>query len=183
MGKIKQPDPVKLFIGITFNSDVDVEKIYPLLEQEFGRIDKISPVIDFSSFTSYYEPEMGKSLQKVWVSFDQLIMPSELPQIKVKTNDLEVDCSGTDTQRDVNLDPGYIGQANLILATTKNYSHRIYLDKGIYGDVHYIYSQKKFQPQNWTYPDYKEPSVIEFFHELRELYLLQLKERSKDGHI
>jgi hypothetical protein len=175
MGKIKEPDPVKLFSGITFNPKHDPEKIVDVLRREYGEVDLISSVVDFSLFTDYYQEEMGESLKKFWVSFERLIHPSDLPGIKHRTNELEFMLSAGKEKREVNLDPGYITRANMILATTKNYSHRIYLSEGIYGDVHYIYAQKRFQIQPWTYPDYREDEVIEFFHKVRERYLKQLK--------
>ena len=74
----------------------------------------------------------------------------------------------------VNLDPGYISEVKLVLATTKNYAHRIYLRDGIYGDVHLSFTQNSFQVQPWTYPDYQQKAVIEFFNLVRQNYLQQI---------
>lgn len=183
MGIIKKPDPVKLFIAITYNSYIDLESLLEVLKKNYGDSDLISPIIDFSSFTDYYQPEMGANLQKCWISFKKLIHPGELPAIKHQTNELEVLLSREKEHRDVNLDPGYITRANMILATTKNYSHRIYLTDGIYGDVHYIFSNKKFQLQPWTYPDYKEDVIRHFFEKVRDVYLQQLKGREQNGNL
>ena len=92
-------------------------------------------------FSSYYNPEMGQNLKRLWISFEKLFFSSELASIKVFTNSLE-DSFAVNCKRQINIDPGYITPANVVLATTKDYSHRIYLDKGIYGEVTTIYKKK-----------------------------------------
>ncbi len=98
-----------------------------------------------------------------------------MPEIKVKTNALEQEISGAG-QRIVNIDPGYLNLSKVVLATTKDYSHRLYLGQGIFGDLHLVFINKTFQTQPWTYPDYKQPSVIEFFLKLRGAYRKKLGE-------
>ena len=79
-----------------------------------------------------------------------------------------------ESKRRINIDPGYISQAKLILATTKNYSHRIFIGKGIFGDVHMQFSNKSYRSQPWTYPDYKDEKNVTFFNNVRQRYLEQL---------
>ena len=93
--------------------------------------------------------------------------------LKIQTNKIEEKYSENNKRR-INIDPGYVTQAKLVLATTKNYSHRIHLAKGIFGDVHLTVYKGKFKPNPWTYPDYKEKFVLEFFDNVRKIYLESL---------
>jgi len=175
MGIIKEHPPVKLIIAITYHSGIDVESVIKELEYLISFVDKRSEIYEFSEFTSYYEGEMGSNLKKCFIALLDLIAPEELTSIKVKTNALE-EKYDFDNKRQVNIDPGYITQAKLILATTKNYSHRIYIGEGIFADVHMHFSNKSYQPQSWTYPDYKDGNNVDFFNSVRKRYLEQLAE-------
>jgi hypothetical protein len=103
-----------------------------------------------------------------------LIRQEDLASIKVQTNMLE-DGQAEKGNRLVNIDPGYLVAERLVLASGKNYTHRIYLRKGIYADLTLIYRDKDYQPLAWTYPDYGEPEVRRWLRALREMYLLQLR--------
>ena len=176
MGRIKKHPPVKLIIGLTYAPGVMLENVLERLEQKFSSIEKRSNSYIFSSFTTYYANEMGENLTKLFLVFARLIEPVTLPDIKIETNKLEEEY-GVAAGRQVNLDPGYISEAKLVLATTKNYAHRIYLDKGIFGDIHLTYTNQSFQKQSWTYPDYQQEGIINFFNEIRHKYLHQLGEK------
>lgn len=175
MGSIKKHPPVKLIIGVTYAPDIKPADIYEILERKFSSIEKRSDPYDFNSFTRYYIREMGENLTKLFLVFARLIDPVQLPDIKNETNWLEEEFA-LQEKRKINLDPGYISEAKSVLATTKNYAHRIYLDKGIYGDIHLSYTSNSFQKQPWTYPDYQQTLVIEFFNQIRHKYLHQLGE-------
>ena len=110
---------------------------------------------------------MGAETNKIFVSFKHLISVETLADIKIKTNEIEQQFL-KNNRRTVNIDPGYLTQAKVVLATTKDYSHRIYLGKGIFADLHLSYQDKLYRSQLWTYPDYKQKHVIEFFCRLRE---------------
>ena len=79
-----------------------------------------------------------------------------------------------ENRRTINIDPGYIEKAKFILVTTKNYSHRIYLGSGIFADLQYRMKDGKFQVHEWTYPDYRQKKIINFFNQTRSTYLVQL---------
>ncbi len=176
MGKIKKHPPVQLFMAVTFNDkQVNENEIIEHLEKRFGSTDLKSALYDFDRFTDYYEKEMGKGLKKRFVAFYKLIAPEELPSIKVKSNKLEQDISGKN-KRCVNIDPGYLTLSKVVLATTKDYSHRLYLGQGIFGDLHLTFVNKTFRPQPWTYPDYQQELAIEFFLMLRKKYREKLGE-------
>jgi len=79
------------------------------------------------------------------------------------------------------LDPGYLEEAKLVLATTKNYQHRLYLGRGIYGEVTLRYTKKSFRSWEWTYPDYKTENYLEVFDCIRKLYLEKVQGGGSKG--
>jgi hypothetical protein len=120
---------------------------------------------------------MGPNLLRKFVGFEKLIRPKELASAKLFTNDLEEKISerfGSE-RRVINLDPGYITLAKLVLASTKDYSHRIYLGDGIFAEVTLYYSNKRFHAWPWTYPDYKTSDYCRFFERMRKLYIESLR--------
>ncbi len=170
----KNPDPAKLVVGCLMNNKDLIEVLFPLLEQEFGLLDMISRWLDFA-FTDYYKKEMGTPLfRKVFV-FKTLIAQDELALIKEKTNKIETHFS-IDKKRSLNIDPGYLVSSRFILATGKEYSHRIYIGRKIYADLTLMYTKKDgFKPLDWTYPDYASNDMILFLSKVRDKYLLDLK--------
>ena len=76
-------------------------------------------------------------------------------------------------KRSVNIDPGYLDLAKVVLFSTKDYSHRIYLDKGIYAEVTLFYKDNRFNPWPWTYPDYRTSEYLGIFKSIREIYKRQ----------
>ncbi|MDD3065014.1 MAG: DUF4416 family protein [Endomicrobiaceae bacterium] len=170
MGQINNPNLSKFFCGLLFPSTYDTDEIYKLLESKFKNdIDIKSGIIDFN-FTTYYNPEMGDNLKRQWISFKTLLNPDKLADIKVMTNDIE-DSLAKDNKRIINIDPGYITPANIILASTKDFSHRIYLAKGIYAEVTTIYKKEGFVKLPWTYPDYLCPAAVDFMIKARQCLL------------
>ena len=170
----KDPDPAKLVVGCIMNDKACIEKLFPLLEEMFGPVDMISRWLGFA-FTDYYYKEMGSPLFRKVFAFKNLIAQEELALIKEKTNELETRfmISG---KRAVNIDPGYLVSSRFILATGKEYSHRIYIGRKIYADLTLMYSKKEgFKTLDWTYPDYASQSMILFLSKVRDKYLLDLK--------
>ncbi len=144
------------------------------MEEHFGPVDWVSEVLPFDR-TRYYEKEMGWPLYRRFISFMRLIMPESIADIKLIANELEKAHLDKEN-RTINIDPGYITLERLVLATGKNYSHRIYLRKGIYADLTLIFHDGTFKPLSWTYPDYAEEKAIGLFNRLRSEYLQHLRE-------
>lgn len=172
------PRPVKLFVGL-LGGDVDLlRRTRQLLSRSFGDVDLESDVWPFDQ-TDYYEEEMGPDLQRWFLSFQQLVPPDALADIKRQTNELEQrvadDLGGLDVPRPVNLDPGYLDLGKLVLATTKDRAHRIYLGCGIFAEVTLQFSQGAWQVQPWTYPDYQQVEYHAYFTALRGRYHEQLR--------
>lgn len=139
-----------------------------------GDPDFIGPCHPFS-FTEYYQDELGSPLRRRFVSFERLVAPDSLPAVKLQSNSLEERLS-EEGRRTVNVDPGYISLAHLILATCKGYTHRPYLRDGVYADLTLLYQERRFRTLPWTYPDYAAEETREMFRTLRERYVLQLKQ-------
>jgi hypothetical protein len=121
---------------------------------------------------------MGENLVRRFFTMEKLIRPEALPDIKLATNEIE-DKSALNSRRQVNIDPGYISKAHLILATGKAYTHRPYLRDGIYADLTLVYQGKKFCSLPWTYPDYADEKQLLMLSKIRAKYLLQLKMADK----
>ena len=172
MGEVTRPQPVKLFAGLLTARPSALGEVRGRLEERLGPVDTESGWLDFD-YTDYYEPEMGAGLKRVLWGFARLDGPEALVDLKLCTNCLE-QALAVDGRRVVNIDPGYLAPARVVLASTKDFAHRLYLGKGIYGEVTLMYRRKGFQPLPWTYPDYRSEAYHRFFRELRRLYLGQL---------
>lgn len=163
----------KIVLGVITNQLSLLKEVEKLLKPEWGEIELKSELMNFN-FTDYYEKEFGKGLLRLWESFERIIEEDELVNLKLLTNKLEKRFL-KDGKRKINLDPGILTLSKYLLATTKDYSHRIYIRDGIYAEVTLIYKNRSFQPLGWTYPDYKKTEAIGFFNKVRALLKLQLR--------
>ncbi len=175
-------DKLGKLIAALMASDVTVMgEIEQRLSQEFGEIDLMSTLFPFNH-TNYYTKEMGPELHKKFISFYKMVAVENLPDIKNVTNNIEQQYA-IDGKRRINIDPGYVTHAQMVLATTKPYSHRIYLGKGIFAELTYLCKGKAFYPLEWTYPDYREQLSIDFFQQVRKKYLQQMQELRRQNSI
>jgi hypothetical protein len=181
MGKIKEPWPAKLIASVFAASEELLEEAKARLSQEFGPIDFESELLPFDH-TNYYAAEFGENLKRRFVAFEKLVHPGQLVEIKLLTNALEMEWA-IEGKRQVNIDPGYVSHSKLVLATTKNHAHRIYLGpvlspskgQGIYAEVTLYFRDGTFRAWSWTYPDYASPPLIAIFNQIRALYVKQLR--------
>jgi hypothetical protein len=175
-GKIRTPSPVKLFVGVLTSTPEILPEVEERLANLFGTIDSRSGQFPFD-LTHYYDEETGHPIYRYFLSFSDMIDPSEIAAVKVKTNDLEsgLACKYCDVLRPVNLDPGYLEQSKIVLASTKNFYHRILISGGIYAEVTLHYEDGEWRVFPWTFPDYKSGRYNNFFSSLRDLYRTQLK--------
>jgi hypothetical protein len=178
MGEIRVPKKVKLIIGVISSQESLFAEAESESKNKFGTIDSKTNLITFN-FTDYYTKSMGDNLKRQFFSFDKLINPDNLPEIKIWSNKLEeklaTKYSKPDITRPINIDPGYIDAAKLVLASTKDYSHRIYLKKGIYAEITLRYQHGAFGFWEWTYPDYQSEEYLKFFTQVRNIYLNQAR--------
>ncbi|MFC1546565.1 DUF4416 family protein [bacterium] len=180
MGNISETNHVKLFCGILFSDESQLRYIVKNLEDKYGKIDFTSNDMPFI-YTDYYKKEMGDNLIRKFVSFKNLIEPCRLSLIKQYTNMLEKQTC-KQNMRTINIDPGYLDMAKVVLASTKDYTHRLYLGNGIYGEVTLHYKNCSYAFWPWTYPDYKTKEYLVFFEKVREKYKKVLSSQEKDQH-
>ncbi|HET57290.1 MAG TPA: DUF4416 family protein [Deltaproteobacteria bacterium] len=178
MSILQQPDPVKLVASLLSTERDLIPGVIGALAERYGKTDYVSSILHFD-FTTYYRKEMGPDLVRRFITFETLIHPADLPDIKMFTAELEQQ-SATGMKRRINIDPGYISTGHLLLATGKPYAHRPYLRNGVYADVTLIYRDMSFRPQEWTYPDYREQSMIDMLAGIRKKYLKQLAAARKE---
>ncbi len=168
MGKIKKHYDVKLFFACTFHKDFDIRKFYKKLECEsnYGKIYKYSNEENFSNFSKYYEKEMGENLTKQIITFDKMFDIENLHRVKIRTNKMEEDYAISQS-RLINIDPGYVTLAKVLLFSTKDNIHRIYINDGIFSEITLKFRGNTFNPLESTYKDYRESSVINYFNSVR----------------
>lgn len=175
MSRPQPPKPAKLIVGIFLRDRSLAADIAGLLEEQLGPVEMLSPWFAFD-FTTYYEKEMGSPLSRRLFVFRHPIAQTRLPAIKTATNAIEARYTD-DGRRRVNIDPGYLLPERFVLATGKNFTHRIYLGDGIYADLTLIYQKGDFRTLPWTYPDYADRRLIDFLTLVRNKYMLDLKKQ------
>ena len=171
MGSAHPPSPVLFLTAASSRHEEALAWGLRQSEREFGPAAAVSEAFDFTE-TDYYAAEMGVGLKKQFWVFATPIDPGRLAAIKLTTNLWEAEYSGLKTHaepRPLNLDPGYLTLAKLVLASTKDHAHRIYLSDGIYAEVTLQYRSGGWQPLPWTYPDYRRADYHQFFTASREL--------------
>ena len=176
MSRPHEPDHVKLISSLFSPEKEFLDTIIKQLEKICGPVDWVSPELFFDR-TKYYAKEMGWPLHRRFIAFEKLALPGQLIELKLKTNAIEQQYL-VDGKRRVNIDPGYISPERLILATGKNFVHRVYLSQGIYADLTLVFQKGCFKTLEWTYPDYAEPEIIGYFNNVRKRYMIQVREGS-----
>lgn len=167
MAKIREPEKALALVGLISGRDFDPAKIAPEITARLGKVFIRSEAKPFDQ-TDYYGPEMGEGLIRQWWVFETPVMPDALAGLKTWSGAVEDKNPNATSGRRVNIDPGLITLSSLILASTKNYSHRIYLGQGIYAETTLIFRHNRYQPLEWTYPDYKTEDALAFFSQARD---------------
>ncbi len=171
MGTISTPQPVLRLVAIVSRYDEALAWSRETIETTFGPTALVSDPFAFDD-TDYYAREMGEGLKKQFVVSAEPIDPGELVRLKHATNAWETEYAEANSHpepRPLNLDPGYISLSKLVLASTKNHSHRIYLSQGIYAEVTLGYARSTgWVAQQWTYPDYQRADFQAFFTKCRD---------------
>jgi hypothetical protein len=165
----------KYFCGLIFSQNQAAAGALDMLQEILSAVDSRSAVIPFT-MTDYYQAEMGEPLFRQFVSFKELLTPEKLPEIKMRTIQLE-DKLAVAGKRTVNLDPGYLSEANVIIATSKNHYHRVPLSGGIYAHIEYVLKDGRINSLPWTYPDFQTEPYLDFFKDLQERFKLAKKGR------
>lgn len=179
-----EPKPfasAKLVVGIISSKEIHFERAEEELKALFGPTELRSPVFPFD-LTNYYEEQMGINLKRIFLSFVELIPPEKLSALKIQTNALEqkIRQDAAENFRVVNIDPGILTASALIMATAKDFSHRIPLAQGIYAHLEFLFAKQGIRTLDWTYPDFKQEGYERFFLDVRKIYLEQLKQHTQE---
>ncbi len=175
------PIPVKLILSMITADNSYFKEVIKRAEDFWGKIDFLSEKLSFNH-TAYYEEEMGGALFRKICSFEKLISPERLPSIKLQCSSFETMFLDEQGKRRVNVDPGYMAREKMVLATFKNFSHRIYLGEGVYGDLTLVYRDKNFRALDWTFPDYSSQEMLNVLNVIRDRYVMNLKFQDQTSH-
>ncbi len=169
---------MKAFTGVLTSIPDLIPSVKSRLEVILGPIDLCSELFPFDS-TDYYNVEMGTPICRYFFGFHGLIDPGSLSALKISTNELEKAFASAcrDVARPVNIDPGYLELSKIVLASTKNFYHRILIADGIFAEVTLHYEKGAWRPFPWSFPDFRSGRYDAFFAELRSAYRVQLKGR------
>jgi hypothetical protein len=177
MWEIRQPQPVKLMVGIMAADGRCLDAACRCVIDAFGPADLTSPVYPFD-MTEYYEEQAGPSILRQFLAIEQLIDPGRMGDIKHQANQMEMQLAQslkTPFPRPVNLDPGYVEPSKLVLASTKNFAHRVYIGNGMWAEVTLTYNKGVWQVYPYTFPDFKSGRYNEFLSQVREKLVSQLR--------
>ena len=180
MWEVKEPKPVKLIAGILASDERCLTTAREALGSTLGAIDLSSDIWTFDQ-TEYYCEQIGPQILRQFVSIEPLVDPGRLASIKHQTNALEQQLAATldlPFPRPVNLDPGTIEPSKLVLATTKNYAHRIYIGDRMYAEVTLVFDKGQWRPLPYTYPDYHRQEYCDFFSQVRLRLVQQLRQQA-----
>jgi hypothetical protein len=169
MAAVRNVEPVVRFCAVISRHHALRNHAINFLADQWGPCVARSDELEFEA-SGYYQATMGSQLIKTLVAFAGFVDPSGLADWKQQTNDWESNLATTGSypeSRPLNLDPGYLTQAKLVLATTKDRDHRIYLRDGIFAEVTLTYVARQWQSHRWSYPSYRTADVAEFANQCR----------------
>ena len=178
MGVPTSPSPVLLLLAAFSRHDEALVWARRRASEAFGPVALESPTFPFDQ-TDYYEPTMGPGLRKVFFAFAELLDPTELVAVKLQTNRWEEQYAALGRHpepRPLNLDPGYLTLGKLVLASTKDFAHRLYLDRGIYAEITLWWRHGAWQHHPWTFADYRREDYQAFFAQARDYLHRRLRQ-------
>jgi hypothetical protein len=179
MGHPHSHSPVLLLLAAFSRYDAALDWARQKAIEDLGLIEMESPRFAFAE-THYYDATMGPELKKTFFTFQRPFDPAELVEVKLQSNRWEEEYAAAARHaepRPLNLDPGYLTLAKLVLASTKDFAHRIYLSRGIFAEVTLQYKHRRWQHHEYTFPDYRRADYQEFFTECREIIRTMKYER------
>lgn len=178
MASIRTVEPVIRFCAVITRHPTVRQWALAKISESWGAACISSPEIPFEA-GGYYTASMGDQLTKSLVAWDGFVDPAGLADWKHQTNRWEAEYAAQakqDEDRPLNLDPGYMTQAKLVLATTKDRDHRIYLRDGMFAEVTLTYVGKTWQHHRWSYPSYRTDEVAAFATDCRNRLRRHLRE-------
>ena len=182
MGELRQVEPVLLLAAAFSRHAAALDWARERLASAWGPVALESAHFEFEE-TDYYRPTMGAGIRKCFWAFEPMLDPAELAQRKLEANAWEAEYTGLGRHaepRPLNLDPGYLTSAKLVLASTKDHAHRLYLARGIYAEVTLFYKDRRWQHRDWTFPDYRRQDYQAFFSAMPRIICAPGRRRRAD---
>ena len=170
MGQPTPHDPAALLLAVISRYEEALAWTVERATAAWGPVALRSDSFAFDE-TDYYETTMGPGLKKTFLAFERLADPAAVADWKFLTNAWEDEYAALGRHaepRPLNLDPGYITPAKLVLASTKDHAHRIYLGRGMYAEITLFYRGGVWRSHEWTFPDYRRADYQAFFTTVRE---------------
>lgn len=174
MSQIKIPLKALLIHSLLAQEEQLIHEVLAVLTKKYGETAVTSNILPFTH-TDYYKKEFGSNLKRLFVGFADLVPQDILVQAKLFAMELEQRFSHNGNRR-INIDPGILTLERLVLATAKNFTHRIYLGQGIFADLTLLFQKGGFRPLPWTFPDYKEDAALAMWNTWRDHYKNTIKE-------
>lgn len=170
-GRKNEPNPVKLIVGLLHPATGTglFEWTRDALASRFGPLERESEQFPFV-YTDYYR-DIASDLNRTFFSFAGLRRPDELVSWKHAAISIEAESADGESSgrgRRVNIDPGYLDGARLVLASTKDNAHRIYIAGGIYAEVTLCRRRTGWERFSYTFPDFKSGVYDDFFELVRQ---------------
>ncbi|MDO4576247.1 MAG: DUF4416 family protein [Planctomycetia bacterium] len=170
MGTIHQPPLVLPITAVFTRFPASLEWVKEKITANWGKIVLESPAYPFEQ-TGYYDATMGTGLRKIFYAMEPAMEASRLVEMKHQSNaweDAYAECFPQDVSRPVNIDPGYIDLGKLVLASSKDFAHRIYMADGIYAEITLFFRRGKWCGHDFTFPDYRAETYHPFFDQCRQ---------------
>ncbi|MFH1799126.1 MAG: DUF4416 family protein [Candidatus Omnitrophota bacterium] len=177
MGILVKQKPVKLAVSIIFKDEDCRWRAEECLVKKYGKVEPVNTILPFD-FTDYYSEEFGEPLKRQLMCFKRLVDNEKIYKIKLETNKIE-DSFKKNGKRVVNIDPGYVTKAKLVLLSTKDYSHRVYIGGKIFAEITLFFQGGTFKSHPWTYPDYASQEIVSYFNKVRAIY----RDEIKNNHV
>lgn len=169
--------PVKLIVGILYSDKELLSITFQKLISNWGKIDFTSESFESIEEHKYYKNEISGNIKRIFISFEELVKPEEIVNIKEKSNQIEIDLAKqTKDSRPINLDPGYMDFNKLVLASYKYSQQKIHIKNGVWADITLFYKKGNFIPFPWTFPDFSINIYYNTLIKIRELYKKSFKE-------
>jgi hypothetical protein len=174
MGLARAADPVKQFVAVLWSDRASLDSALEALRGRWGEIDFVGAHHGFD-LTDYYAAEMGGNLKRTIVSFRALVPPESLVEAKLACNEIEAHHTEGSSRR-VNLDIGYLDDNKIVLGSVKAAGQKIHLGSGVYADLVGRYREGRYQPFEWTFPDFRCGRYDAELASIRARYLEQVRE-------
>lgn len=178
MSERRLPTEAALVISVIYRREERFDEAAGRMANVWGEPERVHGPFPFDR-TRYYRREMGEPLVRRFLVFRHLVARDTLPDIKIAAETIEREFA-VDGRRTVNIDPGMLTEENFILATGKNFSHRVYLGNGVFADLTLMFREGEYRALPWTYPDYATDEIRTFLREVRETYRRAIR-RGKEG--